>query len=271
MSTVFSAPSTARWLHQRAVARMDFAPLSGMHLPPTMGQAYEIADELVRLRGLDEKAENVGYKIALTTPQMRAFVGYHDSIAGKILSSRGFRSGAAVSSGDFVHMAFECEIAFLVAKEITLDDAASIDSIAHCIEAAAPAFELVDDMNADYSTFAKDDGATLKSLAAGNAWNHGVVLGAWQRDWQKLDLASLHGQVFINGKASGEGYGRDVMGHPLEAMCWIAKHLLGRGKSLLPGDFVITGSLITTKFPIAGDSILYNAGALGEVSMSIVA
>jgi 2-keto-4-pentenoate hydratase len=271
MGSNFSVKEAAAWLHQRKANREPFAALSGSHLPPTMNDAYDVADQFVSLSCAQENARRVGYKIALTTPQMRAFVGYSDSIAGTVLSSTTHASGTAVSVSDFVRMAFECEIAFLVSREITAQDAASSTSIAQCIEAAAPAFELVDDLNADYSAFGKDEGATLKSLAAGNAWNHGVVLGQWMRDWRGIDLGALHGQAFINGEPQGEGHGRDVLGHPLEAMCWIARHLLARGKSLKPGEFVITGSLITTKFPKPGDSVRYLAGDLGEVSMNVTA
>ncbi len=271
MGLDFSAKAAALWLHQRKVSRAPFAALSGIHLPPTMNQAYDVADQFVRLCCAHQNARQVGYKIALTTPQMRAFVGYSDSVAGSVLSTATYTSGAPISTSQFVRMAFECEIAFLVAREVTAQDASSSTSIANCIEAAAPAFELVDDLNADYSAFGKDDGATLKSLAAGNAWNHGVVLGQWKRDWRSIDLGALHGQAFINGALQGEGYGRDVLGHPLEAMCWIANHLLARGKSLKPGEFVITGSLITSKFPKPGDSVRYLAAELGEVSMTVTA
>jgi 2-keto-4-pentenoate hydratase len=271
MALAFSALNSAQWLYRRLVDRQPYEALSGALLPTTMAEAYEIADEFVQLRRSHEKASKVGYKIALTTPQMRAFVGFNDSIAGVVLSSTTYKSGVDLSRQKFVHMAFECEIAFLVSREISAHDALGPSHIANCIAAAAPALELVDDLNADYSGFGRDEGATLKTLAAGNAWNHGVVLGEWKHDWQSIDLGALHGQAFINGEAQGEGYGRDVLGHPLEAMCWIARHLLERGKSLREGDFVITGSLITTKFPAIGDSIRYSAGALGEVSMSVVA
>jgi 2-keto-4-pentenoate hydratase len=269
MSSFFSAQPAAAWLHQQKTSGASFEALSGVHLPPTMGEAYDIAEQFVALRCTHENAHPVGYKIALTTPQMRAFVGYQDSIAGVVLSSATYRSGIALSAKKFIRMAIECEIAFLVSREITKQDLASTESIAQCIEAAAPAFELVDDLNADYSRFGKDDGATLKSLAAGNAWNHGVVLGEWMRDWRSLDLSALRGQISINGKAEGEGFGRDVLGHPLEAMRWIAAHLLGRGKSLKPGEFVITGSLVTTKFPLSGDSLQFLATGLGEVTMKV--
>ncbi len=270
MGSDFSAKAAAIWLHQRKVSREPFAALSGVHLPSTMNDAYDVADQFVSLCCAHQNARQVGYKIALTTPQMRAFVGYSDSVAGTILSTTTYPAGAALSTHAFVRMAFECEIAFLVSREITAQDALTSTSIAQCIEAAAPALELVDDLNADYSAFGNDDGATLKSLAAGNAWNHGVVLGQWKRDWRRIDLGALRGQVLINGELQGEGHGRDVLGHPLEAMCWIARHLLSRGKSLKPGEFVITGSLITTKFPKPGDSVHYLAGELGEVSMKVI-
>ena len=41
----------------------------------------------------------------------------------------------------------------------------------------------------------------------------------------------------------GEGRGADAMGHPLDAVAWLANHLASIGRGLLRGDVVITGSL----------------------------
>ena len=97
MGSDFSAKAAAAWLHQRKVSREPFAALSGGHVPPTMGQAYDVADQYVGLCCTHENARPVGYKIALTTPQMRAFVGYSDSVAGSVLSTTTYASGAALS------------------------------------------------------------------------------------------------------------------------------------------------------------------------------
>ncbi len=67
----------------------------------------------------------------------------------------------------------------------------------------------------------------------------------------------------------GEGHGRDVMGHPMEALAWIANNLASRGLGLWRGDVVITGSLVTSKFPKAGDVIRFDAGALGAVELNV--
>jgi 2-keto-4-pentenoate hydratase len=38
---------------------------------------------------------------------------------------------------------------------------------------------------------------------------------------------------------------------------------------LRSGDIVITGSLVTSKFPRAGDRIRFGAGALGAVELQV--
>jgi len=37
------------------------------------------------------------------------------------------------------------------------------------------------------------------------------------------------------------------MGHPFEALAWLANSLAQRGKSLRAGEFVFTGSVVETK------------------------
>ena len=256
-------------------ARSTFTPLAGEHIPSSMAAAYDVQDALVALRIPAWNTQRVGYKIALTTPQMRKFVGYEDSIAGQVLgkwkSTQGVQaSPARVSLADYGHLLFECELAFLMGEDLPLKAAPPTrDEVTQCIEAICPAFELADDRHADYTQFGKDGGATLLTLAADNAWNSGVVLGEWRRDWRSVDLAALTGVATINGETVGEGAGRDVMGHPLDAMHWIASHLHARGATLRRGEFVITGSLITSKFPKVGDAVRFEVAGLGAVSLNV--
>ena len=269
--------SPARWLFDQHAAHHTFTPLAGAQVPASMAAAYDVQDALVALRMTAWQAARAGYKIALTTPQMRKFVGYDDSIAGQVLSHWNGQPGihtspARVRKADYGHLLFECELAFLIGEDLPLGKTPPArDDVAARIEAVCPAFELADDRNADYTRFGKDGGATLHTLAADNAWNCGVVLGAWQHDWRELDLASLTGVAAINGVVVGEGAGRDVMGHPLDAMAWIARHLHARGKTLKRGEFVITGSLITSKFPEAGDAVRFVVEGLGAVSLDVEA
>ena len=275
MAANSTTQEAGRWLMAEHQQRKPFMPLAGSLAPASMTAAYDVQDVLVAERKAAWQATRVGHKIALTTPQMRKFVGYEDSIAGQVLDRWNGAGGvhsspARVKKSDYGHLLFECELAFLMATDVPLGTAAPTrEEVAACIEAICPAFELADDRSADYSTFGKDGGATLHTLAADNAWNCGVVLGEWRRNWRDLDLASIGGVATINGDKVGEGAGRDVMGHPLDAMAWIARHLHARGQTLKRGEFVITGSLITSKFPEAGDAVRFVVEGLGSVSLDV--
>jgi 2-keto-4-pentenoate hydratase len=132
--------------------------------------------------------------------------------------------------------------------------------------AVIPAFELIDDRQADYTQLA----AHVLTLIADNAWNAGIVLAAPSRDWHAIDLAAARGVMRINGTVVGEGHGRDVMGHPFEALLWLVNMLAQRGKSLTQGMIVMTGSIVATKFVNSGDTVGLSVDGLGEAQLSVI-
>jgi 2-keto-4-pentenoate hydratase len=124
-----------------------------------------------------------------------------------------------------------------------------------------PAFELIEDGDADYKTL---DAFTL---IAQNTWNGGVVLGAAAPAWQDVDLETAVTRCWINDQPAGEGKTGDALGHPLEAVAWLANLLNRRGRLLSNGMIVMTGSSIRTKFPAPGDRIRFAIDGLGEISL----
>ena len=61
------------------------------------------------------------------------------------------------------------------------------------------------------------------------------------------------------------------MGHPFEALAWLANLLAARGRGMRAGEIVITGSALKTRFPAAGDEVTYRIAGLGETTVRIVA
>ena len=61
--------------------REPFGPFPEDALPRSVEEAYAVQDEFVQLKSR-ACGPVAGYKIALTTPAMRAMVGLSDSIAG---------------------------------------------------------------------------------------------------------------------------------------------------------------------------------------------
>ncbi len=255
----------ARWLVERHLARSRSEPPPTALAPRSIGEAYAIQDAFA---GLKSRACGpvVGYKIALTTPQMRRLVGLTDSVAGCLHSRQVVRAPASVRAADYGRLLVEFEIALRMGAHLPLAAAPyTWEQVAVAVDAAMPAFELADDLGADYTTLATRG----LELAADNAWNEGAVLGTPVEGWQSIDLAAIRGVASINGESVGEGMGADAMGHPLAALAWMANHLAGRGRSLRKGDVVITGSLVTSKFPKAGDRLRFEAGALGAIELAV--
>jgi 2-keto-4-pentenoate hydratase len=128
-----------------------------------------------------------------------------------------------------------------------------------------PAIEIADDRNADYSQLSRHP----FELIADNSWNEGAVLGEPLRGWRSLDLGQVLGVATVNGRRVGEGRGEAAMGHPFEAVAWVAGHLASLGRGLLRGEVVITGSVITSKPAKTGDRIAFHIEGLGSAELSV--
>jgi 2-oxo-3-hexenedioate decarboxylase/2-keto-4-pentenoate hydratase len=70
----------------------------------------------------------------------------------------------------------------------------------------------------------------------------------------------------INGGEVGTGSGGDILGHPLEALAWLANALAARGRSLAAGEFVLLGSVVQTRWVEAGDLVQVDIEGLGRAS-----
>lgn len=259
------ARKAAKWLLDAHQRRERFGPMPPELAPRTSEEAYLIQDDFVALRA-DELGPVVGYKIALTTPQMRKMMGVDSPQAGAMLESTIRRSPATVRAADFVNLIVEFELAIEIAEDLPAADAPfSRERVAQAVGAVMPAFELLDDRGADYAEVAKRP----LELAADNAWNEGAVLGEPVRDWRGIDLGAVRGVATLNGKLAGEGRGSDAMGHPFEAVAWLAGQLAASGRGLLRSEVVLTGSLVTTKRVKAGDLVKFSVERLGEIELRV--
>ena len=248
--------------HQR---RANFTPLPAELAPRTAEDAYYIQDDFVALLA-QKRGSIAGYKIALSSVEMQRYVGVDAPQAGVMLESTLRQTPARVRAQDYVRLIVEFEIAVRIARDMPAADAPyTRESVARYIGAVMPAIEIADDRNADYSQLARHP----YELIADNCWNEGAVLGTPIEDWKGIDLGAVRGVATINGKQVGEGIGAAAMGHPLEAVAWIANHLASHGRGLVFRDVVITGSVITTKTPKPGDLIRFSVDRLGDVELTV--
>lgn len=257
-------------IHQRAAelieahaTRQPFRPFTGSAALPSLRAAYAVQRCYITRLATQLGSSIAGYKIGLTSPRMQAMCGIDSPIAGRVLAHRLLADGATLRRADYGRLGIEFEIGVQLARDLPATLAPhNYESVALAVAAVAPAVEVVDDRAAEYQ------GLDMCSLVADNAWNAGVILGAWQTPWP--DLAALLGIVERNGAELDRGYGRDVLGHPLHALTWLANHLAESGEGLRAGDVVATGSIVPTRFPAGAEHYRYSLQGLGEISFSVV-
>jgi 2-keto-4-pentenoate hydratase len=62
-----------------------------------------------------------------------------------------------------------------------------------------------------------------------------------------------------------------VLGHPFGPLVWLAEHLAQTGEGLRAGDIVLTGSLVTTRFPAVTEAYEFAVDGLGSVAVTVQA
>jgi 2-keto-4-pentenoate hydratase len=245
--------------HRSGVRFRCFAARCGIANPD---QAYVVQREYVRLQMAARGVGAAGFKIGLTSKRMQAMCGIDSPVAGVVLQDRVHRSGASVAAAAYGRAGLEFEIAVRLARDLRPEGGnVGLADVAAAVDAVCPAIEIVDDRDADYGAL------EALSLIADNSWNAGIVLGAFARAWPDLD--AIEGVVSIDSKVVDRGFGRDVLGHPFHSVAWLATHLAAMGSGLRAGDIVMTGNLVTTKFPDRSSVYRFDVSGLGAVDLSI--
>lgn len=251
---------TGKRLYDDHLASRQFVPLRTDDGVRTQYDAYAVQDHYVS--HIRDQGKGIGYKIGLTSARMQTMCNIDSPVAGVIFADRVERNGAHLKRQLYGRLGVEFEIGVRMARDLHPSEGPfTSQSIASAVGGVCAAVEIVDDRNADYATL------DALSLIADNAWNAGIILSDWQSPWPELE--DLKGTVSLDSRELDSGYGRDVLGHPFNPLAWLANHLFDRGSALKAGDIILTGSLVTTKFPKQAGSFRYDLQGLGVVIFDV--
>ncbi|TMJ37610.1 MAG: hypothetical protein E6G89_13935 [Alphaproteobacteria bacterium] len=234
--------------------------------PADEGEAYDLQGEVNAVLAKTRLGMASGHKIGCTTPVMQKFLGIENPCAGQVFSNTVLTGTGIISRAAYRKLGVECEIVVEIGKDIEPQRRSNTRrTLSAHVGAVMVGIEIVDDRYSDYRSL----GAC--TLIADNFFNAGCVLGAPVRNWQKLDLSALTGHMRINDSEVGRGTGAMVMGHPFEALAWLANSRSTRDQGLRRGEFVFLGSLVETKWLNAGDRVAIEVEGLGTASLSVTA
>ena len=252
-----------------ARARLEGAPLEALPEACRPGGEAEAYAVQARLHVLQEAAglgARVGWKIGCTTPVMQSYMGIDHPCAGGIFAASLVEEGAEESGrydfDGFCRVGVECEIVVRLGAALPASGAPyGRETVAGAVAACMAGIEVVDDRFRDFRQ------VDVWTMAAGDFFNAGCVLGAAVADFPALELDRLTGRMTVNGAEAGQGQGRDILGHPLEALAWLANLKAREGASsgagLAAGEIVMLGSVVETRWLARGDVVEVEIENLG--------
>jgi 2-oxopent-4-enoate hydratase len=259
-------------------AALDSAERERAAIPPltdtlqglTIQDAYAIqAAWLRRKLASNAQLSLVGRKVGLTARAMQEQLGVNEPDFGFLLNHMLVPDGGSIPRGDLILPRVEPEIAFYLARDLRGPGLSAADVLT-ATQAVAPALEIVDSRIADWKIKLQDtvaDNGSSARAVVGPPVPYVELKEAEPKKAESLDLAAVVVTLRRNGEQVGEGAGAAVLGHPAEAVAWLANALANFGEWLRAGDVVLPGAMCASVFANAGETFEATYTGLGKVGV----
>ncbi len=227
----------------------------------SLEEAYSICESNVARR--TAAGERVaGYKVGFTNLAVRDKMGLPDSTYGYLFDGMVLPSGGELAVAEMVGPKIESEICFRLSHPLE-GRGLTVEQVLDATDAVAASFEICDarirDWKCPYPDFFADNGFSAR-IVVSDSW---TPVG-------DVDLLGEHVTLSRDGAAIAEGRGEMAMGHPANAVAWLAGKLADRGRRLEAGALVMTGTL-TPILPIErGSTYTASFSTLGSVVKTFV-
>ncbi|ARR54637.1 2-keto-4-pentenoate hydratase [Rhizorhabdus wittichii] len=249
---------TARRLRE-AYAAGPIAPLRDVLDPTDIDGAYAV-QAINTAHWIGEGRRLAGRKIGLTAKAVQAQLGVDRPDFGALFEDMRVADGGRLDPARAIQPKAEAEIAFVLGRDIT-DADASPEAIAGAIDHAVAAIEIVDSRIADWKI-------SFADTVADNGSSAFFVLGDDPKPLAGLDLYSCGMVMEFNGAVVSLGAGAACLGHPLNAVQWLAHTLAARGQPLRAGDILLSGALGPMVALTPGDEVRTRIGGLGTCTFT---
>lgn len=238
--------------HRRPLPRPATAPMDE-------ARAYAVQRRLVeewsRWRGEPLR----GFKVSMTSPETQALAGGRGPAYGRLLAGQVLDSPARVSLAAMFSPRLELELQFVVREDLPSDPTVQ-EVLARCD--VAPGLEVPDSRFRDWFGHLSAPEVIADDAVAGV-----VVVGA-ARPASVADVGGVLAELRRDGQVLARGSATAVMGHPAEAVAWLARELARTGERLTGGTVVSSGTF-ARPVPLEVGEYVGVFEPLGEVRLSV--
>lgn len=220
--------------------------------------AYHIQAASIERR-LERGEQRSGIKMGFTSRAKMQQMGVHDLIWGRLTDAMMIAEGDEVLWEDrFIHPRVEPEIAFVLGDDLC--GRVSIPEAMSCVEAVAPALEIIDSRYKDFKF-------SLADVVADNASSNGFVIGPWCAPEEAVDNLGI--VMNINGRMRQCGSTAAILGHPYRSLVHAARLAEVAGEPLQAGWVVLAGAATAAEHLKPGDRVHAEFENLGSVAFSV--
>ncbi|MDO5624615.1 MAG: 2-oxopent-4-enoate hydratase [Pseudomonadota bacterium] len=248
-------------LYEALKACKTVEPLTSRHAGITIDDAYAIQQRLMARR-LQAGERVVGKKIGVTSKAVMNMLGVYQPDFGWLTDGMVYNEGQAIEARTLIQPKAEGEIAFVLKKTLQGPGVTAADVLA-ATEGVMACFEIVDSRVQDWKI-------QIADTVADNASCGVFVLGDRLVDVRDVDLSTCGMVLEKNGEIVATGAGAAALGHPANAVAWLANTLGAHGIALEAGEVVLSGSLAIMVPVVAGDNLRVTIGGIGSCSVRFV-
>lgn len=248
-------------LHEALTLRQALPPLTETYPDLTIEQAYQIQLAMIQPR-LEGGATVVGKKIGVTSKVVMDMLKVDQPDFGHLLSDMLYADGSSIAVETLIAPKAEGEIAFVL-KEDLHGPGVTVADVLRATAYVMPCFEIVDSRIRDWKI-------RIQDTVADNASAGAFVLGDRGVDPRNVDLACTGLVMEKNGEIVATGAGAAALGHPANAVVWLANTLGALGIGLKKGEVILSGSLAAMVPVQAGDQLRISIGGIGSAAVRFV-
>ncbi|MBM4795691.1 fumarylacetoacetate hydrolase family protein [Streptomyces sioyaensis] len=215
-------------------SNLPCAPVRTLLDAGDVGAAYEVQEVNTR-RALSEGRRLVGRKIGLTSPAVQQQLGVDQPDFGVLFGDMAVGDAEEIDLTRLIDPRIEVEVAFVL--ETGLADAwTTTADVMRATAYVVTAIEVVDSRIAAWDI-------DIVDTVADNASSGLFFLGGTPRRLDGLDLRESGAVLLAGGEPLSVGAGAACLGHPVNAVTWLARRLATTDHPLAAGDVVLSGAL----------------------------
>lgn len=251
----------ARELYEAECSCRPVVPLTERSPEMTNDDAY-----LIQLAGMKLRQEQgqvvVGKKIGLTSKAMQQALGVYEPDYGYITDTLMVLEGEPLAMETLIAPKVEAELAFVLHSELK-GPGVTLADVLRATAGVMPALEIIDTRIKDWKIKIQDSIADDASIGR-------IIVSGRLTPLADIDLRYMGQVVEKNGQVVSTAAGAAVLGHPANAVVWLANKLAQYNISLQAGEIIMSGSFAAACPVSAGECIQATFDRIGAVTAKFI-